>query len=447
MVVFSHEFVSQKINQSNHQLIEKTQQKRGHLNWPLDSISEMVSSFVSDWQLVSGGIKSSETNPALSLNLAGQVINPSIHQSLLLEADISKTADPAANFKLEFSDQQQAIYFVSNNIPVVHLNQSIDLNELQWRIIKPNATVLSEAVPQWSAIQNLDAMVIRFKLINPTDLILKNIRVEQTHVKSWAASPQIDCQEIKPTAISCFVTNQMNFQQQQQKYKKVGQLIESRSLSNWPPVIWLLLGAVLPIFVLLLGSDRSIASLVVLVGVYAAVALFHQQWIAVYIDYVMWPVLIVFVGLVWRYRVSFKVTKNSAGPVWIVSIALSVVLLLGFSQGEVNYGFLRKLPLYFLWALLQQMLIGPLVSDLIYQKIKFSRWQVACIVGVLFSVIHSPNHVLMLATLVGGVAWSYAWLKYENLYANAFSHALLALVFYQVMPDAWLGSARIGVFF
>ena len=168
---------------------------------------------------------------------------------------------------------------------------------------------------------------------------------------------------------------------------------------------------------------------------------------AVTFNFLRWPLLALFIMLLWHYKQYLKVPKNAAKPVWLISILLSVVLMLGFNKGQIEFDFLADMPLYLVWAWLQQLLLGPLLSRLMMRQLNVSEWVVACIVGMLFSIIHAPNHVLMLVTLFGGVGWSYAWLKYENLYANIFSHAILALIFYQVMPDAWLGSARIGVFF
>jgi membrane protease YdiL (CAAX protease family) len=97
--------------------------------------------------------------------------------------------------------------------------------------------------------------------------------------------------------------------------------------------------------------------------------------------------------------------------------------------------------------LVQQTLLGPVFSDKLKNHLQLSNVSTAWLVGVLFAIIHAPNQALMLATLLGGVFWSASWLKYRNIYVNACSHALLALLFYEISPDAWLGSARIGMFF
>ena len=179
-------------------------------------------------------------------------------------------------------------------------------------------------------------------------------------------------------------------------------------------------------------------------AVYLTVYILHQSWMFDVAAIFRWSLLLMFVILIWQFRQTFYTLKSTALPLWIGSflVAIGISLVGGF-----NLDFIRSLPLYLLWAIVQQLLIGPVFSTTIYHQLKVSKLATACLVGVLFSVIHSPNHMLMFVTLIGGVVWSYTWLKYENIYANAFSHALLALVFYQSMPAQWLGSARIGVFF
>ena len=179
-------------------------------------------------------------------------------------------------------------------------------------------------------------------------------------------------------------------------------------------------------------------------AVFLTISVSHQNFLVAYFPFFNWSLLLLLLLLVWLNRQVFLSPQNKALPVWLISALVAMVFLI-LKHFEIS--FLRSLPMYFLWACVQQILIGPVFSERLRHHLKLSKLLTACVVGVLFSIIHTPNHMLMLATLLGGTAWSYAWLRYENIYANAFSHALLALVFYQLMPEDWLGSARIGVFF
>lgn len=130
--------------------------------------------------------------------------------------------------------------------------------------------------------------------------------------------------------------------------------------------------------------------------------------------------------------------------IWLITFGFALVM---FFLSDFEWTFIRDLPLYVLWALAQQVILGPLVSDYLHQKAGLSTGITALLCGVLFALLHVPNQMLMLATFCGGLLWSFTWLRYRNIYANAISHALLALLFYQTMPGHLLGTARVGFWF
>lgn len=447
MLVFSYEFISQEINTINQQKFEKIQQQAWNLDWSLSSKAEIVSSFSADWQLTREGIKSTTDAPELSLQMSGAVIDPSIQQALQIEVEIDHTIEAESTFKLEFSNQQQNIYYVTTELPLQQLNESLDLDALTWKIINPDEAVSEGEVMQWSDIQALDALVVRFYLPKPAALTIKQVQILQVKGKDWDTNPEVDCELILQPPSVCLLSNQIRYLTNKNETSVGDQQISYAALSDLPPLTWMVLAVVVLMSTLLLTVGIHPVSMSLVVGVFAAITLLHQKWLEIYFSYLQWPLLALMIGVVWFNRAYLKLPRRAALPVWLVTVVLVIMMLVFNQQQTLSFKLMSDLPQYLLWALVQQILIGPLASQLLLRHLKIPVWLVAGMVGMLFSVIHTPNHVLMLATLVAGVAWSYAWLKYENLYANALSHAILALVFYQVMPEAWLGSARIGVFF
>ncbi len=446
MVVFSHQFVSQQFNQNNQQKFNQIQQQSWHLNWPLLAKSELVDSFVADWQVVDGGISANVAKPELSLQMGGALIKPKIQQELKIKLMVSQAMEAKGTFKLEFSDQLQQIYYLSDELQVSDLRHVIDLNALRWKIVGHNAADLEGEFITWSNIQVLDALVIRFYFPEATELKLGGIELNQTQENQWSNKPQVNCQSVALSAKTCLVTNQMRYLDIQQNRSVSNQLISFQIISGLPALTWLLLAAGLMILTWLLRFDFNQVTVFGFVGIFIGIGLIHHNWVTVYLNYIRWPLLLLMLGLLWQQRQYIKWPSNPARPVWVFT-GIIILLLIGLNPSAIKFQLLSDIPQYLLWAWVQQLLIGPWVSGYLFRQLNVSKGSVAWIVAVLFSGIHAPNHVLMVATLLGGFAWSYAWLKYQNMYANAFSHALLALVFYQVMPDAWLGSARIGVFF
>jgi hypothetical protein len=102
---------------------------------------------------------------------------------------------------------------------------------------------------------------------------------------------------------------------------------------------------------------------------------------------------------------------------------------------------------YFLWAIVQQSIIGPVLAETLYKHCQLSLISAALFAGAVFSLLHFPNPSLMLATAVAGSIWAGLWLRYRLLLPLAFSHALLALAFFQLSHFGWLVSGRVGMDF
>lgn len=99
---------------------------------------------------------------------------------------------------------------------------------------------------------------------------------------------------------------------------------------------------------------------------------------------------------------------------------------------QVSFGnLLLAFCLYFPWALLQQSifmiyLLGRLRTALP----SISPPLLAALNGTAYGLVHLPDKMLALVTLVAGTVWSYAYLRERQLLPLALSHAVLGSTFY-----------------
>jgi len=110
---------------------------------------------------------------------------------------------------------------------------------------------------------------------------------------------------------------------------------------------------------------------------------------------------------------------------WIPSVAL--FLFLGrhilFHRNVVVRG-----CVYFVWCALQQALYQSVIWGVVRKSVN-RRWPAAILAGLLFALLHAPNPVLMLGTLLWGIASS---LLFENC------RTVIGLALLQVMFSSML---------
>jgi hypothetical protein len=96
-----------------------------------------------------------------------------------------------------------------------------------------------------------------------------------------------------------------------------------------------------------------------------------------------------------------------------------------------------------IWATAQQYFLQGFINrraQIIFGKGKTS----VIIVGVLFAILHLPNPILSLATLIGGILWAAVYQRVPNLFALGISHALLSFTLAISLPNWLLNSLRVG---
>jgi membrane protease YdiL (CAAX protease family) len=98
--------------------------------------------------------------------------------------------------------------------------------------------------------------------------------------------------------------------------------------------------------------------------------------------------------------------------------------------------------LYAAWALVQQFL----VQSFIFVRLKsvYGGRRAIIFTALLFSLAHIPNPVLIPATLVAGLVFSWAFRRYRNIYTLGFVHALLGLTLAVSLPETATHRMRVG---
>jgi len=140
------------------------------------------------------------------------------------------------------------------------------------------------------------------------------------------------------------------------------------------------------------------------------------------------------------------------GPLWIiVAVGTVIVLIIGFlvNRSEIResnlfVGLPLRFASYLVPALFQQIVLNGFFVNRI-QSITDKQNLVICIAGILFCIIHAPNPVLLILTLIGGTISAYFFLRMRNVYPLAVAHAFLATVAYCVLPQLWHHGFRVGM--
>jgi hypothetical protein len=142
---------------------------------------------------------------------------------------------------------------------------------------------------------------------------------------------------------------------------------------------------------------------------------------------------------------------SNARSVWIVPAivllgALSVWMasqlhtLHGFSIG----GLMGRVRGYIVWSLLQQfMLQNYFLLRLL--RLMPSKSAAVATAARLFASAHIPNPVLMLATLLWGIAACTLFLRYRDLYSLGVAHCLLGICIAVTVPAHIHHGMRVGL--
>ncbi len=450
--VVSLQLTKQRIVLEAENKLQSIQSSRTPFVWDFVHFSQdVVESFQQYWQYNPNKLTinaNQGSNPQLSLNFSGQTFSPLLHDKLIIYSRGPLNAQVSIQAKI---DTDEDIFYY---LPVVDITQTtteIDLSQAWSEVI---ATGKKKGVRIWGKdLMKISSLVLIFK--NPNNAIeIEKIELPFNHINLQPSRAGIDCQgqvdSASATQLTQFELNQACFFPSNYMWlkHKLNQQFPESILSIPSVHLWQK-----PTEHYINKSYTSNILLnAVLYGVMIVcfVIIFWQRKINAINDAIekqqpwyKWA----------AKQMLFKGAKTAIKPYHllinyavVLIPTLMVLVVMAFIQFPELMAF-KKLPLYFLWALIQQFFLGYVLAERIFYDKTKNRLLSALLAAAVFSVLHAPSATLILATFIAGGLWAYAFLVFKRLLPLALSHAVLALMFYHIVSDRVLYTAKVMQWF
>jgi membrane protease YdiL (CAAX protease family) len=129
----------------------------------------------------------------------------------------------------------------------------------------------------------------------------------------------------------------------------------------------------------------------------------------------------------------------------LVAMALIAFSAWGLISSEFSMRPIRlRLLLVPAWALMQQYALQGFLNRRA-QMVLGSGWKSVVAVAILFSIFHLPSPLLIVLTLLGGLAWAFAYQRQPNLFALALSHFAVSITLTLTLPTDLSRNLRVGL--
>jgi hypothetical protein len=126
--------------------------------------------------------------------------------------------------------------------------------------------------------------------------------------------------------------------------------------------------------------------------------------------------------------------------------AVVIVLISWLSRGN-GFAFAPLRLRFFLlplWALFQQYVLQGFINRRAQLSLGKGVKSIV-LVAALFSIVHFPNPLLMVLTLIGGLLWATVYQQVPNLFALALSHTVASLVVTLSISPNLVNGLRVGL--
>ncbi len=130
---------------------------------------------------------------------------------------------------------------------------------------------------------------------------------------------------------------------------------------------------------------------------------------------------------------------------WFTVIGAIAILALGWRFGSIHLGkrFVNQLLVLPVWGIEQQYGVQAIINRRC-QTMFGKGWRSVLLTALLFSALHLPNPILVLATFASGLAWAVVYQRAPNLPALALSHAFLSAILANSLPIWLLPNMKVG---